>query len=184
MNLPINKLTKIFTIILLLSLVLTSMGLNDVFRNDAFVTPFSILLSQTIWNAAKVFFYLLLVLKFVTNKNMLLRVLLLFTIVFLPFSQYLLCPGGLILSVLMLWMFLFELRNGPQIMYVEIDEGKNDHRFSIQKFELLGFFAVCCALFIMQKQAPHANIQKFLCLFCIFHFLFLTNLVGYRFSRG
>ena len=78
MNLPINKLTKIFTIILLLSLVLTSMGLNDVFRNDAFVTPFSILLSQTIWNAAKVFF--------------------LFT---------------------------------------------------------LGFFAVCCALFIMQNQALH-----------------------------
>lgn len=142
MNLSINKLTKIFTIILLVSAILTFVGFHDVFRKDALATPFSIVLSQTIWNASKVFFYSLLVLKLITNKSIFVKVIFSITIGLLPFSQYLLSPGGFILSVLMLVMFSLELNNRSQIINIEMKEGKKDHRFSIQKFELLGFF--CC----------------------------------------
>lgn len=266
MNLQVKKLTKTSIILLLGSILLTSVGFNNIFQSGATSAPISIILSQTVWNGVKVLFYLLLVLRLITNKDTLVKVFICIAIIMLPFSQYLLSPGGLILSVFMFVIFLRELRNPSQVINIEIQEGKKNSRFSIQKFELLGF--VCCllcslynakastscppywetlftwlnsllewpkeassfvaglysmglnvavpsslshanyhgvgllnfsliwsvlpflyvlyfgALYIESKKAPYEKVQKLLCIFCIFHFLFLTNLVGYRFSRG
>lgn len=267
MNLSINKLTKISIIILLSSIFLSLIGFNSIFSTEATsVAPFSIILSQTIWNAVKVFFYGLLVLKLIIDRSRLVKILFLITILLLPFSQYLLSPGGLLLSILMFTLFLIELQNESQIINIDIQEGKKEKHFSFQKFEILGF--LCCflcslynakasefcfpfwsdwfsllnnilhlskdastfmtnlysmgldipiplslphandnvvgllifsliwsilpflyvvyfvALYIESKKSHYEKVQKILCLFCIFHFLFITNLVGYRFSRG
>lgn len=40
------------------------------------------------------------------------------------------------------------------------------------------------ALAVMAKNSPGTRLQQALCLFCIFHFLFLTDLVDYRYGRG
>lgn len=43
------------------------------------------------------------------------------------------------------------------------------------------YFAVCAKL---AEKSPGTRIQQALCLFCIFHFLFLTDFVDYEFGRG
>lgn len=266
MLLSINKLTQIAFIILIGSILLSAIGFNEVFNTNSTSAPFSIILSQTIWNSTKVFFYIILVLKLILYRNLFIKITSFISICLLPFSQYLLSPGGLILSILMFFLFLNQLQNKSQIVSIDIKEGTKKSYFSLQKFEILGFF--CCflcslynakaskycfpfwqtwfdslnntlkwpneasnfvanlysmglhisiptslphanyngvgllvfssiwsilpflyvlyfsALYIESKKAPYEKIQKILCFFCIFHFLFLTNLIGYRFSRG
>jgi hypothetical protein len=270
MTLSINKLTKLSLIVLLLSILLSFIGIHNLFdqKSSAIVqtAPLNIMVSQAIWNATKVFFYILLTLNLVTKKDKLSKVFVGISIILLPFSQYLVSPGGVFLTVLIFSLFFYELRNKHRVINITMSEGKISKRFSIKKYETLAF--LCCllcslynarasttcfpywgtwftwlndllkwpqeassfvsglytmglnipipaslphanyngfgllsfsliwsilpflyvlyfsALYIESKNSPYANTQKLLCAFCIFHFLFLTNLVGYRFSRG
>lgn len=39
-------------------------------------------------------------------------------------------------------------------------------------------------LYILSSRSPYKNIQRAMCIFCIFHFMFLTDVVAYAYGRG
>jgi hypothetical protein len=53
--------------------------------------------------------------------------------------------------------------------------------WSVLPFLYVLYFFV---LFIESDRAPYVTVQRLLCLFGIFHFLFFTDFAGYRFGRG
>lgn len=53
--------------------------------------------------------------------------------------------------------------------------------WTVLPFLYVLYFAVCAKL---AERSPATRIQQALCLFCIFHFLFLTDFVDYEFGRG
>lgn len=53
--------------------------------------------------------------------------------------------------------------------------------WTVLPFLYVIYFAVLAKL---AKNSPGTRLQQALCLFCIFHFLFLTDIVDYRFGRG
>lgn len=53
--------------------------------------------------------------------------------------------------------------------------------WTVLPFLYVLYFAACAR---MAATSPGMRIQQFLCLFCIFHFLFLTDLVDYEYGRG
>ena len=235
---------------------------------SAEVGPASVVLGQTVWNAAQVGLLLLLLCLWCTHRRWWTVALAIATLASLPFSIYALSPGGVVLTALLLTTCgLAWIRRVPDIEVAITDMTARDapkiatlaflaftcnllcsmYNFNASRFTVpywsdifariaaysgftpdlteiaqgmytLGLDGVSLPSYInpgsrannlgavvflviwtvlpflyvlyfallakLAKDSPGRRIQHALCFLSIFHFLFLTDFVDYRFGRG
>ncbi|MCB1160980.1 MAG: hypothetical protein KDK45_25990, partial [Leptospiraceae bacterium] len=262
--LPVRKIAAITILLSLLSFLLTLFPGEKLGAEDG---PVGIVLGQTIWNAAQVGFLFILFQLFFSYQKWWFKFISILSIALLPFSVYLISPGGYIYLVLILLISVLVFILPPRNLEVNLLDSKILPKTSLYRFELLAFtcnlacslynynsakdcwpywhrmfiklgallglvfkpeefsekmftlglkefnmpvfvpagvgnnvgsviflliwsilpflyVAYFAILFQLSKRSYGTRIQQALCLFSIFHFLFLTDMVDYGFGRG
>lgn len=261
----LHKIAIITILLCMLSIFLTWTSVSSLELKDG---PIGVVFAQVLWNAIVVSQLLMLFGIFsIVNRQWYVKLLALITFLLLPFSSYLISPGGVALAIVVLITSLIVILSSVTVLNLHIlntnsvsdtpsfrfesvalvcNLGSSMYNYNaskecfphwdaifhwiarllgitiepkilVEKFYTLGienvpipsfiplangnnfgaiiflsiwtvfpFFYILYfgILFHNSKKSYGARFQQALCLFGIFHFLFLTDLVDYKFGRG